>query len=108
MKYMSGKVDWSKRASYIGARHYVEAAWADEVIADPEACWLDPDPASTSGLSVRVIGFSSSADAVLTVILLPGDSDPAEPADGDWWGVNAWTANERDRRLYLEKSDEQD
>jgi len=54
-----------------------------------------------------VIGFSGSADAVLTVILLRGDADPAEMADGDWWGVNAWTANERDRRLYLEKSDEQ-
>jgi hypothetical protein len=81
---------------------------ADEAIADPEACWLEPDPASTSGLSVRVIGFSGGADAVLTVILLPGGADPAETADGDWWGVNAWTANERDLRLYLEKSDEQD
>jgi hypothetical protein len=58
MNYMSGAVDWSKRAGYIWARHQVESAWADEAIADPEACWLEPDPASTSGLSVRVIGFS--------------------------------------------------
>jgi hypothetical protein len=55
-----------------------------------------------------VINFSGSADAVLTVILLPGDADPAEIADGDWWGVNAWTANERDSRLYMEKQDEHD
>jgi hypothetical protein len=108
MNYMSATVDWSKRASYVRARHHVEPAWADEAIADPEAYWLEPDPASTSGLSVRVIGFSGGADAVLTVILLTGDADPAETADGDWWGVNAWIANERDLRLYLEKADEQD
>jgi hypothetical protein len=55
-----------------------------------------------------VIGYSGSADAVLTVILLPGDTDPAESADGEWWGVNAWAASERDQRLYVEKPDEQD
>jgi hypothetical protein len=55
-----------------------------------------------------VVGFSGSADAVLTVILLPGDADQDEPADGDWWGVNAWSASERDLRQYREKSDEQD
>jgi hypothetical protein len=77
-------------------------------VTDPEARWLVPDPASTSGLSVRVIGYSGSADAVLTVILLPEDADPAESADGDWWGVNAWPANERDQRLYVEKPNEQD
>jgi len=57
-----------------------------------------------------VIGYSGSAVAVLSVILLPGDADPDEPADGDWWGVNAWRANERDERLYREKAeaDEQD
>ena len=108
MEYVTGRVDWRKRAGYVRDRHQVEPAWADEAVADPEACWLDPDPASISGLSVRVIGYSGGADAVLTVILLPGDGDPEEPADGDWWGVNAWPANERDERLYREKTDEQD
>ncbi len=51
---MNGTVDWSKRAGYIRARQHVESACADEAIADPDACWLDPDPASTCGLSVRV------------------------------------------------------
>ena len=59
-------------------------------------------PAST------VTGYSGSADAVLTVILLPGDAYAAETADGDWWGVNAWPANARDQRLYREKTNEQD
>lgn len=108
MKYVTSRIDWSKRANYIRERHFVEPAWADEAVADPEACWLAPDPASASGLSVRVIGYSGSADAVLTVILLPGRADPGEPAEGEWWGVNAWPASERDQRLYLEKPDEQD
>jgi hypothetical protein len=110
MKYVIGRVDWSKRAGYIRDRHQVEPAWADEAVIDPDACWVDPDPASASGQSVRVIGYSGSADAVLSVILLPGNADPDEPADGDWWGVNAWRANERDERLYREKAeaDEQD
>jgi hypothetical protein len=107
MKYVTGRVDWSKRAGYIRDRHHVESAWADEAVSDPEACWLDPDLASISGLSARVIGYSGSADDVLTVILLPGDADQDEPADGDWWGVNAWSSNERDQRQYREKPDEQ-
>jgi hypothetical protein len=108
MKYVTGRVDWSKRAAYIRDRHQVEPAWANEAVSDPEACWLDPDPSSISGLSVRVIGYSGSVDAVLAVILLPGDADLDEPADGDWWGVNAWLASERDLRQYREKPDEQD
>jgi len=108
MKYVTSWIDWSKRAGYIRERHQVESAWADEAVTDPEARWLVPDPASASGVSIRVIGYSGSADAVLTVILLPGDVDPAEPANGDWWGVNAWPASERDQRLYVEKPDEQD
>jgi hypothetical protein len=108
MKYVPRRVDWSKRAGYIRDRHHVEPAWADEAVADPDASWLDPDPASKSGLSVRVVGFSGSADVLLTVILLAADADPDERADGAWGGVNAWPANERDQRLYREKTDEQD
>jgi len=37
---------------------------------------------------------------VLTVILVEGDVDPSEPAEGDWWGSNAWMANERDTHIY--------
>jgi hypothetical protein len=108
MEYVAGTVDWSKRAGYIRDRHNVYPAWADEAVADPEACWLSPDPASISGLSIRVIGYSGSADTILTAILLRGDADQDEPADGDWWGVNAWSANARDQHVYREKADEQD
>ena len=59
-------------------------------VADPDAVWLDPDPASASGLSVRVIGYSLSAHAVLSVVLLPAGVDPADRPHGEWWGANAW------------------
>jgi hypothetical protein len=97
---MSARVDWTRRAEYIRSRHGLEPAWADEAVADDHAVWLTPDPASRSGHSVRVIGYSRSAGAVLTVVLVEGDVDPAEPAEGDWWGSNAWVANERDRHIY--------
>jgi hypothetical protein len=67
---------------------------------EARAAWIDPDPASASGRSVRVIGHSSTADDVLTVILLPADTDPDDRPTGEWWGANAWPSNARDRRIY--------
>jgi hypothetical protein len=54
------------------------------------------DPASLSGQGVRITGFSSSADRVLTVIVIPKEHPPRNA----WWGVNSWVANEGDRREY--------
>lgn len=96
------RVDWTKRASYIQQRHGIQATWADEAADDDHAVWLTPDPASRSGHAVRVIGYSPRAAAVLTVILLAASADPDELPDGDWWGSNAWRANERDQRIYGE------
>ena len=39
---------------------------------------------------------------MLTVILVAADADPTEVPDADWWGSNAWRANEHDRRMYGE------
>jgi len=47
-----------------------------------------------------VVGYSTSAQQVLTVILVEAGVDPSVSPDGDWWGSNAWVASERDRRLY--------
>ena len=93
-------MDWSKRAEYVRSRHGVESAWADEAVEDDHAVWLVPDPASRSGHSARVIGYSISAREVLTVILVDADVDAEERPDGEWWGSNAWTASAPDRRLY--------
>jgi hypothetical protein len=100
------RVDWSKRADYIGERHSISAAWSDEAINDRHAVWQTPDPASRSGLSVRVIGYSPSAQAVLTVILIAADADPDERPNGDWWGSNAWVSNQQDQGLYSEEQQE--
>ncbi|MGA9775415.1 MAG: transposase [Candidatus Dormiibacterota bacterium] len=94
------QLDWSKRAEYVRSRHGVEPAWADEAVEDDHAVWLTPDPASRSGQSVRVIGYSITAQDVLTVILVAADVDATERPAGDWWGSNAWVASQRDRRLY--------
>lgn len=104
MDYMSGRVDWSHRDNYIRTRHHVDPVWATEAVNDPAAYWRDPDPASTSGISIPVIGYSGTADSVLTVILVRADADPLAPPDGDWWGANAWHANTRDTRIYQESS----
>jgi len=96
------RIDWSKRADYIRARHAIKPEWANEAVGDEHAVWLVPDPASRSGHAVRAIGYSVSAGAVLTVILVDAKADPAEPPDGEWWGSNAWLANRRDQRIYGE------
>lgn len=46
-----------------------------------------------SGRSVRVIGYSHSRRAVVTVILVHRD-------DGGYWGANGWESNPADRRRY--------
>lgn len=74
---MPVRVDWSKRAEYIRSRHAVEPTWANEALEDDHAVWLQPDPASRSGHSVRVVGYSTSAQQVLTVILVEAGVDPS-------------------------------
>lgn len=96
-------MDWSKRAGYVRSRHGVDPAWAEEAINEDHSLWLTPDPASRSGHSVRVIGYSTSARDVLVVILLAADVDETEQPAGQWWGANAWVASPRDRRLYAEE-----
>lgn len=66
----------------------VDSEWASEAGRDEHAVRLVPDPASRSGHAIRVIGYSVSAGAVLTVILIDGEADPAQQPDGDW-GSNA-------------------
>lgn len=104
MKYRPSGIDWRWRGDYIRLRHRIRPAWADEAaLSDPFALWINPDPASASGRSIRVIGYSESADSVLVVILLPADAGISDRPDGTWWGVNAWLANDRDQRIYRER-----
>ena len=89
---MFGHADWSHRGDYIVAKHGVTPEEADEALLDPERIVIDPDYNSTSGRSVRIIGFSQTADDLLTVIVLTDE--------GVTYGVNAWRSNGRDLRIY--------
>lgn len=97
------EVDWLHRGDYIRTRSSrkgsgefdVEPEWATEAALDQDRL-IALDPASKSGQTVRVVGWSSGARRVLTVLLLPKDHPPT----GAWWGANAWAANSRDSRLY--------
>lgn len=75
------------------ANHKITVAEADEAVADIDAVWFDPDPHSKSGQSARVVGYSHSRHAVLTVILVRRD-------EGGYWGANGWESNSSDRRRY--------
>ena len=88
-------MDWKFSRDHVRKRHQVETEWADEALADPEAVRIDPDPASRSGRTVRTIGYSASAADLLTVITVT----EGQTTDG----VNAWRANDTDRRRYRER-----
>ena len=89
---MLGNVDWSHRGAYIVEKHGLTAGEANEAVDDPERIVIEPDYSSTSGRSVRIIGFSQSANDLLTIIVLTDE--------GVTYGVNAWRSNARDRRIY--------
>ncbi|MBO0840341.1 MAG: hypothetical protein J2O49_05945 [Sciscionella sp.] len=74
--------------------HRVSVDEANEAVADIDTLWFDPDPKSRSGRSARVIGYSHSRRAVLTIILV-------HHADGrGYYGANGWESNAADRRWY--------
>lgn len=92
---MGEQVNWQHRAGHMLARHGITVAEATEALADASHVILAPDYNSRSGDSVRVIGYSSTAGAILTIII-------AE-IDGVIYGVNGWPANSRDRKTYQER-----
>ncbi len=78
------RVGWSARQSlHMWDAHQVTPEAATEAVNDPLAIWEDPDSRSRSGQSVRVVGYSLTERAVLTVILLP-KARPFEWAWREW------------------------
>lgn len=86
-------VDWVHGAEHMWTRHQVTVTEADEALGDIDAVWFDPDPAGRSGKGVRVIGYSHTRRAVLTVILVCRD-------EGGFYGANGWESNRSDRLRY--------
>lgn len=62
--------DWSERGEYMLARHSIHPAGANEALDDPDRVVITPDPASKSGREVRTIGWSYTANRIITVITL--------------------------------------
>lgn len=71
---------------------------AQEAIEDVGAVGFEPDPASKSGLTGRVVGYSRSRLQILCVIVLP--------AEGTYEDIDAWPANSTYRRIYREAQDD--
>ena len=90
---------WSSEAqSHMWEAHRVTPTEAQEAIEDVGAVWFEPDPASKSGLTSRVVGYSRSRLQILCVIVLP--------TEGRYEGINAWPANPTYRRIYREAQDD--
>lgn len=78
---VTGDVDWTNGALHMWHSHGVSVREAEEALTDPNAVLFDPDPASNSGRSVRIVGYSVTRQEVLVVILVR-----REEREGDWWG----------------------
>ncbi len=94
-------VDWQHGAEHMWSQHQVSVEQANEALDDADAVVIDPDTKSRSGQSARIIGYSPSAGAVITVILVRREDKP-----GAWWGANGWPANTTDRRTYQKQNEE--
>lgn len=95
LQYASGVlegVNWSKRGEYMHRKHGITPKVANDALGDASRVLIEPDYNSTSGDSIRVIGYSTLADDIITVIVLE--------REGIEYGVNGWSANAKDRRIY--------
>jgi uncharacterized DUF497 family protein len=88
------EVVWKYAERHMWEAHRITPAEAREAMTDDARIVHDPDYNSKSRRTVRIIGMSATAAAVLTVLVLP----EAERVVG----INAWKSNSRDRRVYRE------
>lgn len=79
------------------AKHGITPEVADDALGGPDRVVIEPDYNSTSGRSVRIIGFSVLADDLVTVIVIE--------EDGVEYGVNRWLSNAKDRRIYYDTAE---
>lgn len=87
------QIDWSMQDEHVRERaarkgqpneFNVHPEWATEAAFDPDRKL--GDSGSRSGVSVKVIGWSSQAGRHLRVLLAP-KWKAGEPAPGAWWGA---------------------
>jgi len=86
------RVDWTHGAAHMKDNHGITPEVANQALGDPDRVVIDPDYNSRSGQSVRIIGFSVTADDIITVIVVVDD--------GTEFGANGWVSNSKDRSIY--------
>ncbi len=96
---MNAWVDWSERDAHMFSKHGVTTSQADEALEDPERITIEPDYASVSGASIRVIGYSPSRMQLLTIIVV------VDTETGRFYGASGWEANEKDQTIYYRKGE---
>lgn len=84
----AGRLHPSAGRRYPGATG-IDPAWTIQAVTDPHRIERNPDPKSHTG-AVRIVGYSSDAGFVVTVIL-----DPVDTA-----GITAWKTSGADLRAY--------
>lgn len=87
-------IDWTQAADHMWSRHQIPLSWAQEALRDHRNVVLDPDPASNTGTSVRVLGYSARAGTVLVVIIVKNGTQRI--------AATAWPANRTQARRYWE------
>lgn len=90
------RVDWTHGAAHMKDNHGITPEVANQALGDPDRVVIDPDYNSRSGQSVRIIGFSVTADDIITVIVVVDD--------GTEFGANGWVSNSKDRSIYSRAS----
>lgn len=102
LSHVAERIEWDSEAAehirtrsarYAGAVD-IEPAWTAEVFADPDRLVDEPDPRSAHANSVRAVGYSPTAQQVITVVAL-------RDARGVLHGVSAWKTRGTALRQYL-------
>lgn len=84
----------SRSVRYPGAVD-IEPAWTTEAVNDPDRLVDEPDPNSAHANSVRVVGYSTTAQMVISVVAL-------RDRRGVLHGASAWKTRGAPLRQYLE------
>jgi hypothetical protein len=73
----------------------IEVAWTVEAVNDPDRLVDEPDPQSAHADSVRIVGYSVTAQMVITIVAL-------RDRHGVLHGASAWKTRGAPLRQYLE------
>ena len=84
----------SRSGRYPGAVD-IELVWTSEAINDPDRLVDEPDPHSAHANSVRIVGYSTTARMVITIVALRDHR-------GVLHGASAWKTRGAPLRQYLE------